>query len=1210
MVNLVNVTIHGDDASGPAFASVMSRGVALKKFLADVGRINLEYDTNKGQLAAKLAEINAMIASDRPKIDIGTIGRVPIAGPYQNISDKFQIQGLAVAQEQLAATREQTERLSKSFGRLEVSKDSLTRDVDQKLNPAINRSRVGFGLWGLMIRGTLGHIRLWHVALDAVLESAVALGSGLTALTIGIATMVPAAQDIYTHLQAVHTVNSALGSDIPPLTGKFEDLAKAMVPQTIEAYGGALNILNRNTGNLALVAHEVVTGIDDLVAKLDIWSSHQQSNGKILQNGVAFLHQFEQILGNVGQTIDHLVKADPGTAHFLLDIVVAVSKLLNVITSVPTPLLAAALGLHSLYLWGNVASGTLGRLIGLIPGLGRLSAILNRGFAPRMLLNPYVDAAILASAMVFELVKNWNRATDAANNYVSSVETDLTKLSASQQLIGITAQVGALNDKINHAFSADVSTRIDSFNSSLDKLASAPSWNSIYAAAKQITTVFFNPTGAMAAAAADISKYEAEIRKLVGAQSTLYQETGNLLRQGYSLAQAFGIMDLAGVQYNDSLELMQQKVKNLITGYQNMSVSGRLLSASVNAVTFASLQQDSKVSELNSAWDNFISTLAGGESAFASFAQQAQGMYDAMTIGNASLNESNGRVSSSIKGLGSAAKSAAVSMTGLDASSLNVRQAFLQSVTAANAQMDALTTLASAAGLGTKGTDLLTQANKDLIAILLPAARHSQALTDILYGLAQRGGYPGADSFKELAKWADNSKNPMKNLDSIVTTLTKDAGNLTQDVQNLSIALGTTLNDAMSQVIVTESGGLRPMEALYTAIKTTGLNSRTTANDSLALAKQFYTLTGNIRNAQGEFETFAIKALGLTKAQADALWQKTLPSLQASINSLHGKNVPIGITGTGFVIITGSDGKKYQISAGGYYSPHAAGGLIGGMGSPTADDKIIAASTGEYVVKASSVSKYGVGMMHAINSGRFAGGGLVGDLNSFPSRYYSKDYDLTGQASGNAASVALKAAIAVANATAKAASGFGGGVAGPGGGTPAANVALAQKILGWSGSQFGDLVRLWTRESGWNQYAYNASSGATGIPQALPYTKMPRAAWLPSQGGQANVMAQETWGGGYILGRYGNPSNAWAHELAYGWYDNGGWLRPGWTMAYNGTGRPEAVGGVGGVHITLELGQSFRQLGLTDSQLKDLRYTIRKLGGTGAGSVQAALGQN
>lgn len=90
---------------------------------------------------------------------------------------------------------------------------------------------------------------------------------------------------------------------------------------------------------------------------------------------------------------------------------------------------------------------------------------------------------------------------------------------------------------------------------------------------------------------------------------------------------------------------------------------------------------------------------------------------------------------------------------------------------------------------------------------------------------------------------------------------------------------------------------------------------------------------------------------------------------------------------------------------------------------------------------------------------------------------------------------------------------------------------------GWAaGQEWDDLVQLWHRESGWSNTAVNPQSGAYGIAQALPYTKMPRAAWPPSDGGSASASAQISWGLAYIRDRYGDPVQAWAHEQSAGWY--------------------------------------------------------------------------
>jgi hypothetical protein len=95
--------------------------------------------------------------------------------------------------------------------------------------------------------------------------------------------------------------------------------------------------------------------------------------------------------------------------------------------------------------------------------------------------------------------------------------------------------------------------------------------------------------------------------------------------------------------------------------------------------------------------------------------------------------------------------------------------------------------------------------------------------------------------------------------------------------------------------------------------------------------------------------------------------------------------------------------------------------------------------------------------------------------------------------------------------------------------------SIASALLGdygWSGSQFGCLVSLWDRESHWRINAANPSSGAYGIPQALPGSKMASAGpdW------RTNAETQIKWGLGYIRDRYGSPCGAWGHSQAHGWY--------------------------------------------------------------------------
>ncbi|WP_422771742.1 lytic transglycosylase domain-containing protein [Plantactinospora sp. WMMC1484] len=76
------------------------------------------------------------------------------------------------------------------------------------------------------------------------------------------------------------------------------------------------------------------------------------------------------------------------------------------------------------------------------------------------------------------------------------------------------------------------------------------------------------------------------------------------------------------------------------------------------------------------------------------------------------------------------------------------------------------------------------------------------------------------------------------------------------------------------------------------------------------------------------------------------------------------------------------------------------------------------------------------------------------------------------------------------------------------------------------------LDKLFTKESGWNHKAENRSTGAYGIPQALPGSKMASAGsdWKTSPATQIK------WGLSYIKGRYDTPCGAWTYFQNEGFY--------------------------------------------------------------------------
>ena len=137
------------------------------------------------------------------------------------------------------------------------------------------------------------------------------------------------------------------------------------------------------------------------------------------------------------------------------------------------------------------------------------------------------------------------------------------------------------------------------------------------------------------------------------------------------------------------------------------------------------------------------------------------------------------------------------------------------------------------------------------------------------------------------------------------------------------------------------------------------------------------------------------------------------------------------------------------------------------------------------------------------------------------------DAEIAAQAAAEAAAAQAAAEAAAAQAAAEAAA----QVNTPEGARATAR-SMAASTYGWGDDQFSCLDSLWQKESGWNYQAYNADGGATGIPQALPGSKMASAGadW------QTSAATQISWGLGYIASVYGSPCAAWGHSQSVNWY--------------------------------------------------------------------------
>lgn len=271
----------------------------------------------------------------------------------------------------------------------------------------------------------------------------------------------------------------------------------------------------------------------------------------------------------------------------------------------------------------------------------------------------------------------------------------------------------------------------------------------------------------------------------------------------------------------------------------------------------------------------------------------------------------------------------------------------------------------------------------------------------------------------------------------------------------------------------------------------------------------------------------------------------------------------------------------------------ATGGQISGPGGPTDDQVPIWASPGEYMVNARSAKKHHQ-LIEAINGDRLPGFSLGGDIGGIWNSIKGAAGDiwsaitnpvdllkkLAGSALGKLGSIQGNALGDMAAAVPgdlltmmaakvkswlslkpKPVGGIPGGLpSGSGSASVRAEQAYALSLFpafGWPASDMPSLINLWNGESGWNPRAYNATSGATGIPQSLPASKMASA----GADYMTNPDTQIRWGLGYIKSAYGDPATTYAKWLSREphWYDQGGYLQPGTSMVRNDTGKPEPV---------------------------------------------------
>jgi hypothetical protein len=1095
---------------------------------------------------------------------------------------------------------------------------ALTADTLKAGDAAARSGAKYYGLWGLLSQkislsgglfGTtplIGETSGWHLLADSIIEVGAVLIPATIALgAFGIAGY-SAAKAIYTQMTNLNTVSTATGQAIPGLTGAFGKLQNSVKPQVYSLFGDALTVANHQTGSFATLATGAGSALDQLGARFTLAITNGKGFGTFATGAAADLQKIGTVIGNMGGVFGNVFKDMPGYAEDFLNLAVAGSHLLEVASAVIGPVLKVGLTLHGAFLYGGLAITALTKLgtplalmavnagakLGVmgqsaLTAAGHLGATDHQmaslasslggvigpkgfvkvgedaegaaaktglfgkvaGLLPDVLTGPSgiaIAAGVVAAGVGF-LAYKMLTAKDATTQWADAL------LSAAEDQNSFTGIISATN-----AAMAKITIGIAGAKSE---------YKDASAGADQFGASQLQITQGAAQAALKVRDLTAVQKQGSAAQALESSRASELVTRFGSLSKALGIFNAVHISATDITKASAsawaediqsaQGYLNAVTelaGYQG----GRALAAQA-ALTKAQSAQAAAVAQVTQAEDAQITVMTGAEQAFTGFAQDLQQAAKdaaaghvsvaALTAAHSSLASAQARVAASQATLtaaqksggtssavlsadsarlaaaqaavavaqgkvGAASKTSAVSVGGLNAASLTLANDFWSTlIPAGQKQIDTLNAQFI-------GTGKLTTATADIAKGLLPFAANNTAARAAIAGLINNALGPGTVSLKNLNPWIARNSSSLAGFKAIVDQSTVAASQLAQGLQS-------DLNVQFHQDLLASSGATA---ALKTYTSMLDHNTQDTANGKSARAQLIKDL----------------EASGLSAKQAasyvDGL-SRSLGKIPPTEKSI------INLVGSGVWTAAGQSAYNNSLL---HPAPKAAGGLITG-GVPGRDSVLIAAMPGEVMVPVPMVNAGAVDHLRGKIPG-FAAGGIVPSYSgNVPglTPWMDNNYDATLNSFAHTFVSAIDSAIS------STAGNFAGS---PGGGAPSANAALARQLFPqWaSGANWAAWNYVAMHESGWNQFARNPSSGAYGIPQALPASKMGAAANPP----QSNPAAQIKWMASYMDSSYGGPIGAAAHEASAHWYDQGvlgDWLPPGLTLAANMTGGPEAI---------------------------------------------------
>lgn len=740
-----------------------------------------------------------------------------------------------------------------------VNTDKLLADANAVITGDMSKATEIFGTTTAATKAQAAQVGIlagWWTQWGTIIHWVISAGAewlatavpGMIAMAAAIMVAAQAAQNVYQRLEAMYTVQEALGPATNQTVGtmlglgdSFQKAQNAMQPQLYGIYGAAIDALKGKGSELATMGEQIVSTFSTFAAKVDV----ELKNGfgtelqGLISKGAQDFTQFGQILGNVGHAIVNFAAAMPGLAEVLLKLFDVLSQFLKIISEIPAPIITAAMAFEEFLRWGSLLNGMIAGLIGMfskfagVLGAEAVAGSLNNiqlgmkgltiaedgaevqtaasmttfgGFFSRIIQfageNPWAAIAVAVAVAAAAIGTYISKAKSGMDQWISSVSQavkaapDFSQINTTVQALSVTtSQLSGAQETLNSKTSA---------------------WSALSSGAQQNVTALKNAQ----------SNY-------IGILTTESVNVGVLSQKlGVDMPTAIAIAQGAGVKLTDTLtgnsnaaQVNWQKIQNEITGYQALGQQGNQLVNSIDAVTVANSNQISNVGKLNSAWSGFVSMATSLTNGFTGLQTNIQEMGQAITNTGSKFETFRGGSVGDVNAIAQA-------LTSFQGTSAGVWQNYNQGISQANTFTGALR---QGVAVGVVSYKQFTESVAYAVGQLLPFASQSKAAVAELSTIAQQAGGPATNSFQTLSQWVDKNTVSSGQFNNMLGQMTTALSNVNGVASQLQGTMQTDVINSTAQAVLQQGGFQAALNKTYAAFKSGGASSGQFKTDLSAL---------------------------------------------------------------------------------------------------------------------------------------------------------------------------------------------------------------------------------------------------------------------------------------------------------------------------------------------------------------------------------------